>query len=116
MLMYTSGTTGRPKGTDLPPAIFVGGATVDEHLARLGAGTFAAYATHLVAGPLYHTGPLAAVRMRRPVPRLLHRREQLAIEDSALISLLEVNDTVVELFADDRADCGDERANSRGTA
>ena len=31
-LLYTSGTTGRPKGTHLPPTMFAGGATVAEHL------------------------------------------------------------------------------------
>ncbi|MEM8768215.1 MAG: AMP-binding protein, partial [Pseudomonadota bacterium] len=34
-LLYTSGTTGRPKGTPLPPTMFAGGATVAEHLERM---------------------------------------------------------------------------------
>ena len=33
-LLYTSGTTGRPKGTELPPTMFAGGDTVAEHLGR----------------------------------------------------------------------------------
>lgn len=61
-LMYTSGTTGRPKGTELPPTMFAGGDTIAEHLERLAAGPFAQLGTHLVAGPLYHTGPLTGVR------------------------------------------------------
>lgn len=62
-LLYTSGTTGRPKGTELPPTMFAGGTTVREHLERLGSNPFASFGTHLVVGPLYHTGPLQAVRL-----------------------------------------------------
>ncbi|MBM3670919.1 MAG: AMP-binding protein [Actinobacteria bacterium] len=62
-LLYTSGTTGQPKGTELPPTMFAGGATLREHLERLRAHPFAAHGTHLVVGPLYHTGPLQAVRL-----------------------------------------------------
>ena len=36
-LMYTSGTTGRPKGVELPPTMFAGGGTMTEHVAALGA-------------------------------------------------------------------------------
>lgn len=61
-LMYTSGTTGRPKGTQVPPTMFAGGANVVEHLERLRAGQMASFKTHLVVGPLYHTGPLGGVR------------------------------------------------------
>ncbi len=38
------------------------------------------------------------------------------IEYSVFLSLREVNDSVVELFADDRSNCGDERADAGGTA
>jgi long-chain acyl-CoA synthetase len=62
-LMYTSGTTGRPKGTDLPPTMFAGGSTIEEHLLRLAEVPFVALGTHLVTGPLYHTGPLLGVRL-----------------------------------------------------
>ena len=62
-LHYTSGTTGRPKGTDTPPAMFAGGATVEEHFERVRANPMLALGgPHLVVGPLYHTGPLQAVR------------------------------------------------------
>ena len=62
-LLYTSGTTGRPKGTELPPTMFAGGATVAEHLARLAANPMADFGPHLVVGPMYHTGPLSGSRM-----------------------------------------------------
>jgi long-chain acyl-CoA synthetase len=62
-LMYTSGTTGRPKGTELPPTMFAGGSTLAEHLDRLAEVPFIAMGKHLVAGPLYHTGPLMGVRL-----------------------------------------------------
>ncbi len=62
-LLYTSGTTGRPKGTELPPTMFAGGTTMGEHLAALGSGRFAGSGTHLVVGPMYHTGPLSGMRL-----------------------------------------------------
>ncbi|MDE3204530.1 MAG: AMP-binding protein [Acidobacteriota bacterium] len=62
-LLYTSGTTGRPKGTDLPPTMFAGGKTVAEHLELLKENRFAVYGTHLVVGPMYHTGPLSGARL-----------------------------------------------------
>lgn len=62
-LMYTSGTTGRPKGVELPPTMFAGGSTIVEHVEALAQGAFAQYGTHLVVGPMYHTGPLSGVRL-----------------------------------------------------
>jgi long-chain acyl-CoA synthetase len=62
-LMYTSGTTGRPKGVELPPTMFAGGGTMTEHVAALARSPFAAFSTHLVVGPMYHTGPLSGVRL-----------------------------------------------------
>jgi long-chain acyl-CoA synthetase len=62
-LLYTSGTTGRPKGTELPPTMFAGGVDMDEHLTRLAQGTFSGFGTHLVVGPMYHTGPLSGMRL-----------------------------------------------------
>ncbi|MDG2113203.1 MAG: AMP-binding protein, partial [Actinomycetota bacterium] len=62
-LLYTSGTTGRPKGTELPPTMFAGGDTVREHLDALGQASLAGFGTHLVVGPMYHTGPLSGMRL-----------------------------------------------------
>ncbi len=62
-LLYTSGTTGRPKGTELPPTMFAGGDTMAEHLEGLKEGGFAPFGTHLVVGPMYHTGPLSGMRL-----------------------------------------------------
>jgi len=63
-LLYTSGTTGRPKGTPLPPTMFAGGDTVGEHLQNMAAGLKAGgdAGVHLVVGPMYHTGPLSGAR------------------------------------------------------
>ena len=62
-LMYTSGTTGLPKGVDLPPTMFAGGATIAEHVTNLEKNRFLVFGTHVVVGPLYHTGPLGGVRI-----------------------------------------------------
>ena len=61
-LLYTSGTTGRPKGTNLPPTMFAGGDTIEQHLDAL-AIRATTKGPMLVVGPLYHTGPLSAARM-----------------------------------------------------
>ncbi len=62
-LLYTSGTTGRPKGTELPPTMFAGGNTVAEHLAALGMDPRVEQGVHMVVGPMYHTGPLSGARL-----------------------------------------------------
>ena len=62
-LLYTSGTTGRPKGTELPPTMFAGGGTMAEHLSALKGHKLGGLGTHLVVGPMYHTGPLSGMRL-----------------------------------------------------
>ncbi|MGI9578807.1 MAG: AMP-binding protein [Microthrixaceae bacterium] len=62
-LLYTSGTTGKPKGTELPPTMFAGGETMAEHLDALREARFVDYGPHLVVGPMYHTGPLSGMRI-----------------------------------------------------
>lgn len=62
-LMFTSGTTGRPKPVEQPPNTFPETATVAELLLRLQDNPLVEFSPHLVVGPLYHTGPLTAVRL-----------------------------------------------------
>ncbi|NKQ57065.1 AMP-binding protein [Amycolatopsis sp. K13G38] len=62
-LVYTSGTTGRPKGTELPPTAFVGGGDIAEHVERLAAMSWVRHGAHLVVGPMYHSGPLVGTRL-----------------------------------------------------
>ncbi|MGI9322797.1 MAG: AMP-binding protein [Pseudomonadales bacterium] len=65
-LLYTSGTTGRPKGTDTPPTMFVGGADINEHFALYNQGIAERHGGNigpqLVVGPMYHAGPLGATK------------------------------------------------------
>ena len=62
-LMFTSGTTGRPKPVEQPPNTFPAASTVAELLGRFRDNPLARFSPHLVVGPLYHTGPLTAVRL-----------------------------------------------------
>lgn len=62
-LLFTSGTTGRPKPVEQPPTMFPRVDTVRELLADFAENPLAEFRPHLVVGPLYHTGPLTAVRL-----------------------------------------------------
>ncbi len=73
--LYTSGTTGRPKGTELPPTMFAAGRDIAEHLEGLRVNRFAEFGTHLVVGPMYHTGPLSGARLLAAgVPSVIRNR------------------------------------------
>ncbi|MFT6434647.1 MAG: acyl-CoA synthetase (AMP-forming)/AMP-acid ligase II [Candidatus Azotimanducaceae bacterium] len=110
-LLYTSGTTGRPKGTELPPTMFAGGATIEEHLAlfrertlaRMPAGS--GLGAQLVVGPMYHTGPLSATRqLIAGVPSVILSRFDAektlaAIEQFKIESTLMVPTHFVRLLA-----------------
>ncbi|MCW2916645.1 MAG: putative fatty-acid--CoA ligase [Actinomycetia bacterium] len=61
-LLYTSGTTGVPKGTPLPPNMFAAGDTIAEHVEALKGQPLTMFGPQLAVGPLYHTGPLFGVR------------------------------------------------------
>jgi long-chain acyl-CoA synthetase len=73
-LLFTSGTTGRPKAVQLPPTTigrsptlngFIEHITNNQRMSRFG--------THLAVGPLYHNGPLTAVRLLLAgVPVVVH--------------------------------------------
>ena len=109
-LLYTSGTTGRPKGTELPPTMFAGGSTMAEHLEGMKANRFAQYGTHLVVGPMYHTGPLNGMRLLvRGVPMVIlakfdaentlraiheHRTESSVMVPTHFVRLLALPDDV----------------------
>jgi acyl-CoA synthetase (AMP-forming)/AMP-acid ligase II len=62
---YTSGTTGRPKGTETPPTMFPRVATIADYFEalRLQFETNGARSPGMVVSPMYHTGPLSSVRM-----------------------------------------------------
>ena len=61
-LLFTSGTTGRPKATHLPPNVFPVRASWAEFVEATLANRFVGLGRHLVVAPLHHTGPLNAVR------------------------------------------------------
>jgi len=108
-LLYTSGTTGRPKGTELPPTMFAGGATVDEHLANFNAAALersgGVRGPQLVVGPMYHTGPLSATRqLIAGIPSVILGRFNAentlaAIEQHKIVSTLMVPTHFVRLLA-----------------
>ena len=62
-LMFTSGTTGRPKATEIPPTMFPVAADIPGLLAGIRAHGLHGLGRHLVVGPLHHTGPLSAARL-----------------------------------------------------
>ena len=62
-MLFTSGTTGRPKPVEQPPTMFPRVDTVAELLSVFKDNPLAEFGPHLVVGPLYHTGPLTAVRL-----------------------------------------------------
>jgi long-chain acyl-CoA synthetase len=61
-LLFTSGTTGRPKATELPPNVFPRRRSWAEFLEATNANRFVGLGRHLVVAPIHHTGPLNAVR------------------------------------------------------
>jgi long-chain acyl-CoA synthetase len=74
-LLFTSGTTGRPKAVQLPPKTIGDAADLAGFAEHIGRHRMAKLGTHLVVGPLYHNGPLTAVRLLLAgVPIVVHSR------------------------------------------
>lgn len=94
-LMFTSGTSGRPKPVEMPPAQFPGGATVAEFRAWAAGLRFAGLGTHLVCGPLYHAGPLQAVWLSAAGTPVLVPR---TFDAPALLHLIETHDVATSLM------------------
>lgn len=61
-LLFTSGTTGTPKATELPPNVFPRADSWAGFLEATARNRFVGLGRHLVVAPLHHTGPLNAVR------------------------------------------------------
>lgn len=61
-LYYTSGTTGYPKGVELPDQMFPGGNSMAEYVQRVIDSPIRTPGRQLVVAPMHHTGPMAGVR------------------------------------------------------
>lgn len=62
-LLFTSGTTGRPKAVQLPPKTIGDSPTLAGFLRHAMHYKYATLGPHVVVGPLYHNGPLTSVRL-----------------------------------------------------
>jgi long-chain acyl-CoA synthetase len=72
-LLFTSGTTGRPKAVQLPPKTIGDTPDLGGLITLITTQRMARYGTHLVVGPMYHNGPLTAVRLfLAGVPLVVH--------------------------------------------
>jgi long-chain acyl-CoA synthetase len=95
-LLFTSGTTGRPKAVQLPPKTIGDSPDLAGFTHHITAHRMASLGAHLVIGPLYHNGPLTSVRLLLAgVPVMVHGRfdaeatlraiEEHAIETSIMV-------------------------------
>lgn len=104
-LLFTSGTTGTPKATHLPPNVFPPRASWAEFVGATQANRFVGLGRHLVVAPLHHTGPLNAVRALAAgtpigvIPRFDSERTLQAIEQWAIASTTVVPTHLARLVA-----------------
>ncbi len=104
-LLFTSGTTGTPKATHLPPNVFPPRASWAEFVDATKANRFVGLGRHLVVAPLHHTGPLNAVRALAAgtpigvLPRFDPEQTLQAIDDWAVASTTVVPTHLARLAA-----------------
>ena len=104
-LLFTSGTTGTPKATHLPPNVFPPRASWAEFVEAARANRFVGLGRHLVVAPLHHTGPLNAVRALAAgtpigvLPRFGAERTLQAIDEWAIASTTVVPTHLARLAA-----------------
>jgi long-chain acyl-CoA synthetase len=104
-LLFTSGTTGRPKAVQLPPKTIGDSPDLAGFRKLITTQRMAKYGTHLVIGPLYHNGPLTATRLfLAGVPLVVHgsfdaERTLAAIEEFGVESSVMVPTHFVRCLA-----------------
>jgi long-chain acyl-CoA synthetase len=104
-LLFTSGTTGTPKATHLPPNVFPPRASWADFVDATRANRFVGLGRHLVVAPLHHTGPLNAVRALAAgtpiavLPRFDAERTLQAIEEWAIATTTVVPTHLARLAA-----------------
>ncbi|WGL54134.1 AMP-binding protein [Nocardioides sp. BP30] len=79
-LLFSSGTTGRPKRVSMPPILFPGRVSRREFLAWARTSRFVGHGPHLVAGPMYHSGPLQATWLLAAGVPIVAPRKFVAVE------------------------------------
>lgn len=90
-IFYTSGTTGRPKGTKM--AELRSQVSVDGQIAQFRAMGFDEQDVHLIVGPLYHGGPLMQALIAVLTGGSLHVLERFDAEE--VLSTIDANRVTV---------------------